>query len=188
MSEEAIHPLFSDSDPQDPTRNYHQGDLNSNAAFASLKESGVLHSQREEVFRVILEAGARGVTAEEVEDALDGKHQSVTARVVDLVKEGRIHRLPKDKRRRTRAKRWAWVNVAGPDPNAVSGQLDEGPARQALERAESEGVQLRAWRKLGQNILKGIKLGSLRGRDAEALRLAILRELGRADTSRGDAL
>jgi len=152
-----------EEDARDPTRRYHGGDLNSREAFQSLSPE-IRQAQKEAVFGEILAAGSRGVTVEEIEDALEGKHQSIGARVTELLRDDRIHRLPKEQRRRTRAGRWAWIHVMG-----------SGPAHMRTRRSPVE--QLQRWQRLGRNILRGITQGHLIGAHVEHVRVAIEREL-----------
>jgi hypothetical protein len=67
-----------------------------------------------EVFRVISEAGSRGATSDEVEVALEMRHQTVSSRIWALGRRGVVR--DSGQRRKTRSGRNAacWVSTVGP--------------------------------------------------------------------------
>lgn len=64
---------------------------------------------RQSVFEVVEAAGLRGVTCDGVEEKLDGRHQTISARVRELVQLGQIR--DSGRRRKTRSGRTARVYV-----------------------------------------------------------------------------
>jgi hypothetical protein len=68
-------------------------------------------SLRELVFKMIEEMGCEGATCDEVEMALDMKHQTASARITELKKMGRIVALGAEWGRPTRSGRNARVHV-----------------------------------------------------------------------------
>ena len=71
-----------------------------------------------EVFRVISEAGSRGATSDEVEVALEGRHQTISSRIWALTRRGVVR--DSGQRRKTRSGRNAavWVSTVGPTEEA----------------------------------------------------------------------
>jgi hypothetical protein len=62
------------------------------------------------VFSRILSSGEVGMTCDQVEEAMNGRHQTISARIRELVNEGRI--IDTGERRLTRSKRSARVYIA----------------------------------------------------------------------------
>lgn len=87
----------------------------SKAAFKSVKDTS--HLQEARVLEAIRACGRDGATCDEVERILDGRHQTISARVHDLMVKGNIFPLSTFEgtpvKRKTRAGRKAIVWVAG---------------------------------------------------------------------------
>jgi hypothetical protein len=62
------------------------------------------------VYMRIASSGLVGMTCDEVEEAMNGRHQTISARIKELLNEGRI--IDSGKRRATRSKRQARVYLA----------------------------------------------------------------------------
>jgi hypothetical protein len=96
----------------DPTRNYHGGNPESNEAFESIKG----RQRRLDLRRVVEFVGSRlqGSTCDEAEVALGLSHQTCSARFTDAKRKELI--FVTDQRRRTRHGRPAKVCVCEPPP------------------------------------------------------------------------
>lgn len=110
------HPnLFSGG--SDEPQPLHNGHHNSREAADSVRPT--TGAQREKVFSAIYERGPDGATCDEIERALGGTHQAISARFHELAGRqrmctapARIVELPPEFRRRTRSGRPAGVYVA----------------------------------------------------------------------------
>ncbi len=102
---------MSDPHPGDPTRGFHGGNAESNAAHASLPNKAAL---RERIVIWIGKRGARGATGDEVEIASGLPHQTVSARITEAKHLGLI--APNGERRPTRSGRNAAVLVRTSKP------------------------------------------------------------------------
>lgn len=71
---------------------------------------------RERVLVAIADTGSAGATCDQIEVALDLRHQTASARIVELVDSHAI--LKTDRTRRTRSGRAAAVYIAKPKENA----------------------------------------------------------------------
>jgi len=91
-----------------PSLPYATGSDTSQAAAASIV--GVANELRAKVFRCILGAGTSGRTCDEVEEVLDMRHQTASARVNELMKLTVI--VDSGQRRKTRSGRNASVWIA----------------------------------------------------------------------------
>jgi hypothetical protein len=91
----------------DITRNYHGGDPYSAAAHESIKTRK--RRDQEAIFQFVRAAGGRGATCEEVEEGLGLSHQTASARVSELRRDGRLAEIG---RRSTRSGRPARVHQA----------------------------------------------------------------------------
>lgn len=94
----------------DICRNYHKGADTSVAAHTG---TPVQHriTLREKVFCLLIGSADTGLTCDEVEVILGRTHQTVSARITELVAEGRIR--DSFRRRPTRSGRQARVYIAG---------------------------------------------------------------------------
>ena len=74
------------------------------------------------VYRHILGSGSVGMTCDRVEEIMDGRHQTISARIRELVNEGRI--VDTGKRKPTRSGRQARIYVAtcNADPTIINPQ------------------------------------------------------------------
>jgi len=93
----------------DMTRNYHDGNPFSDAAFKAVPEK-IRGQRRREVYGVIQAARSDGATSDEVEVVLNRPHQSVSARISELKRDGWIRGSGRS--RRTRCGTLAEVYVA----------------------------------------------------------------------------
>jgi hypothetical protein len=82
-----------------------RGSATSKAAADSVAESA--GNLRNKVLTCIADTGAAGMTTDEIEAALDMRHQTASARIVELVNAGKI--LKTDRTRPTRSGRAAAV-------------------------------------------------------------------------------
>jgi len=73
---------------RDICANYHRGQDTSLRAFADIQ--GVSGKLRLIIWQTVFEAGTRGMTCEELEDALGMKHQTCSARITELKKSGHL--------------------------------------------------------------------------------------------------
>ena len=96
---------------------YVRGSATSKAAADSIAEPAV--SLRSQVLAAIVAAGAAGMTCDEIEVALELRHQTASARVRELAKAGAIrpvldprHREPRCLTRATRSGRRAQIWIA----------------------------------------------------------------------------
>jgi hypothetical protein len=87
-------------------------DTSKAAADSMIKLAG---HWRRRVYECIALAGAAGMTCDEVEAKLGGKHQNISARVRELAKGGHIY-FDQKVRRLTRSRRSARVYWAGKGP------------------------------------------------------------------------
>jgi len=106
-------------DPPDICRNKHGGNPESEAANISLSV-GVKTMLKFEIETYIERQGMSGATCDEIEAALNIRHQTASARVSELKEEARIHQAPF--RRKTRSGRSAAVYLSGPGESF--GQLE----------------------------------------------------------------
>lgn len=90
----------------DITSNYHGGNPESVAANPGKSDKA---QQREDVYKVFAREGSYGATSDEVEVLLGKPHQSVSARITELKKFGRLKIT--SALRKTRAGRYARVLV-----------------------------------------------------------------------------
>lgn len=77
------------------------------------------------VYMRIASSGLVGMTCDEVEEAMNGRHQTISARIKELLNEGRI--IDSGKRRATRSKRQARVYLATSNAPAVLAVLLHKP-------------------------------------------------------------
>ena len=104
----------------DPTENYHQGNLESAAAYDSIEE----HKARilRQVLTYVEHCGADGATCDQIEYALALSHQTASARCTEAVARGLLVRTPL--RRPTRSGRKASVLVTpGNEPPTSTGAV-----------------------------------------------------------------
>jgi Fic family protein len=70
----------------DITKNYHRGNLESADAYKKIRHTAA--SYRESIYKYIKLGG--GLTCEEIEIMTGWKHQTVSARISELKRDGRI--------------------------------------------------------------------------------------------------
>lgn len=87
---------------------HHGGNAESLAAHASIREHKA--AVRRAVYAFAKARGAYGITADEVAAAWGRTHNHVAPRITELKVQARL--VPTDKKRRTRAGRWARVLIA----------------------------------------------------------------------------
>ena len=95
-------------EPEPPTAPHVPGSDTSRAAAQSMRPH--LQGLQAEVYRRVEQAGPDGCTCDELEVAMQGKHQTISARVRELVQAGHI--VDSGHRRRTRSGRTARVYCA----------------------------------------------------------------------------
>lgn len=91
-----------------------RGSATSKAAADSVAECA--GNLRDRVRTCIADTGAAGMTCDEIETALELRHQTASARIVELVASGAI--LKTNRTRLTRSGRAAAVYVVAPKENA----------------------------------------------------------------------
>lgn len=97
------------------------------AAESFEEEAGTL---REQVYEAIASRGLAGLTCDELEEAFDGKHQTISPRFWELHKAARI--LPTGEQRRTRSGRLADVFIASTIATPTSSLNNSPTAADAL--------------------------------------------------------
>lgn len=104
---------------------YVRGSETSKAAAESIKHSAT--SDRVKVFNYLVQCGKRGATDDEIEAALDMRHQTASARRRSLENDQAVRKT--DRKRKTRSGRSAYVYVAesGADINARRGRPTKSP-------------------------------------------------------------
>jgi hypothetical protein len=95
---------------EDPTRHYHRGNPQSQAAHASIR--GDKRRQLAIVLRYLRERGEVGATCDEIEAATGLRHQTASARCTEGKQLGYLY--DSGRRRVTRSGRTAAVLVASP--------------------------------------------------------------------------
>jgi hypothetical protein len=79
---------------------------------------GKLYRLEQQVFDHIKSCGERGATDDEIEQALQLRHQTASARRRTLVLKGCV--VDSERERRTRSRRWASVWIVAPSNGASS--------------------------------------------------------------------
>lgn len=91
----------------DVTRRFHQGDLFSHLAHKSIVNSKA--AIRARIINYIRDQGFTGATSDEVEEALEMSHQTVSARITEAKADGTL--VPSGYKRKTRSGRNAAVLI-----------------------------------------------------------------------------
>ena len=94
----------------DITKNYHRGNPESKEAFKRLKRE-IAERDKAYIERALIRRGKIGLICDELERMLGMKHQTASARMSEMVKEGRITRT--EEIRSTRSGCPARVHVIG---------------------------------------------------------------------------
>lgn len=147
----------------------------SKAAAESFEEEAA--TLRELVYEAIASRGLAGLTCDELEEAFDGKHQTISPRFWELHKAARIR--PSGEQRRTRSGRLADVFIASSTATSTMPAVLPSPAedllqnyRNALDGAVTALRQLRT-EAPALRAATGTALGVLLQLEEEACQLSV---------------